>query len=223
MREERARRFVPLANNCGGFVRHLQAPVRAGKAASEKRVKDRRVERTHALLRDALTSLVHERSFDAISVQEILDRANIGRSTFYTHFAGKDELLASGLQGMLRSIRSSAPSSAKRHEKIVWFSLPLFEHIHGKQGAGEGSIDARARAILHEHLLKALAELIAEDVQREFQGRGKGTLSPALLAQYVASTFIVVLNWWMESRSRLSPREADALFQALVLPTLLAA
>jgi len=206
-------------------VRHLRVPAKAGKAAaSEKRVKDRRIERTRALLRDALASLIHEKSYDAISVQEILDRANVGRSTFYTHFADKDELLASGLQAMLRSIRSSAPSSVRQHEKIVWFSLPVFEHIHGNQGAGERQpMGARARAILHEHLQKALAGLIAEDVRREFQGRGKGELPPDLLAQYVASTFILVLNWWTESRSRLSPCQANGLFQALVSPTLQAA
>ncbi len=212
---------MPLVNNVGGFVRHLHAPVGTEPApAGKRRVKDRRSERTQALLRDALASLIHEKSYDAISVQEILDRANVGRSTFYMHFAGKDDLLAGGLQGMLRAIRLPAQPSAKRHEKIVWFSLPVFEHIHRKQGAGEGPMDARARTILHEHLQKALAELIAEDVRREFHGRGVGALSPDLLAQYIASTFILVLNRWTESGNRLSPREADGLFRALVLPTL---
>jgi AcrR family transcriptional regulator len=198
--------------------------VRGGKAtASKRRGKDRRIGRTQALLREALASLIHEKSYDSISVQEILDRANVGRSTFYTHFADKDELLASGLQGMLLSIRSTAPPAAKRHEKIVWFSRAVFEHIHRTQGAGKGPIGPRGRAILHEHLQKALAELIAEDVRREFQGRGKGALSHDLLAQYVASTFILVLNWWVERRSPISPQEADALFRGLVLPTLAAA
>lgn len=207
-------------NNFGGVVRHFEDQARAGKVACTKRVKDRRIERTQALLRDALTSLVHEKSYDTISVKEILDRANVGRSTFYTHFTDKDELLASSLQEMLHAVQSSTPSSAKRHERIVWFSLRIFEHIHRKQSVGGGPMGERARAILHEHLQKALAALIAEDVRMEFPKCGKEALSPDLLAQYVASTFILVLNWWMASRSRLSPQEADALFRTLVLPTL---
>lgn len=207
-------------------MRHFGAQARAGKVARnkrDKRVKDRRIERTQALLRNALTSLIHEKSYDAISVKEILDRANVGRSTFYTHFTGKDELLASGLKEMLHAVQSSAPPSEKQHEKIVWFSLRVFEHIQHNRNMGEGPMGARARATLHEHLQKALAALIAEDVRREFPKRGQEALSPDLVAQYVASTFILVLNWWMESRSRLSPQEADALFRALVLPTLNAA
>lgn len=79
----------------------------------------------------------------------------------------------------------------------------------------------RGQAILHEHLQKVPAGLIADDVRRHFQGRRKGTpMSPDFLSQYVASTFILVLNWWLESRSPMSPKEVDDLFRALVLPTL---
>ena len=58
---------------------------------SESRV-DRRIRRTQKSLHEALISLVLEKSYDSITVQEILDRADIGRSTFYAHFDGKDKL-----------------------------------------------------------------------------------------------------------------------------------
>ena len=56
---------------------------------------DRRIERTKRLLHGALGSLIHQKSYDDIVVKEILARANVGRSTFYTHFRDKDELLES--------------------------------------------------------------------------------------------------------------------------------
>src|SRR5262249_62033811 len=103
----------------------------------ETRSKDRRVQRTQSLLREALGSLLHEKDYDSISVREILDRANVGRSTFYMHFRDKDELLVSGMHDMLRSARSAAPpSAAKPHDRIVGFSLPIFEHIHQHQSRG---------------------------------------------------------------------------------------
>ena len=56
---------------------------------------DRRVRRTQELLHRALISLALEKNYDSITIQEILDRADIGRSTFYAHFKGRDELLIS--------------------------------------------------------------------------------------------------------------------------------
>lgn len=64
-------------------------------ALSQNRGRDRRVQRTQNLLHQALASLVLEKDYDSISVKEILDRANVDRSTFYMHFRDKDELLVS--------------------------------------------------------------------------------------------------------------------------------
>jgi AcrR family transcriptional regulator len=190
-----------------------------------KRVTDRRIQKTQSLLREALVSLIHEKNYDAIVVKEILDRANVGRSTFYTHFRDKDELLVSGIHDMLRSVQPTGlPSSAKRYEKMIWFSLPIFEYHDQHRRSGEAKIGTRGRAILHEHLQKVLAELIADEIRKDVQGRRKtgGKIPPDLFVQYVASTFIQVLNWWMESRSPLPAKEVNELFRALILPTLAA-
>ena len=74
---------------------------------------------------------------------------------------------------------------------------------------------------MNKHLQKVVAEQIAADLRKEFQSRRKtvGQIPPDLLVQYVASTFILVLNWWVESRSPLSPKDIDNLFRALILPT----
>lgn len=190
-----------------------------------KRAKDRRVQKTQNLLREALVSLIREKNYDSIVVKEILDRANVGRSTFYTHFRDKDELLVSGIHDMFRSVQSTRlPSSAKSYEKIIWFSLPIFEYHDQHRRTGEARMGTRGRAIIHEHLHKVLAELIADDARKDFQGRRKtaGQIPPDLLVQYVASTFTLVLNWWVESRSPLPPKEVNDLFRALILPTLAA-
>lgn len=189
----------------------------------EKQVKDRRVQKTQGLLRDALVSLIHEKSYDAIAVKEILDRANVGRSTFYTHFRDKDELLVSGIHEMMRSLHPAVlPSPAKGYEQIIRFSLPIFEYHDRHRHTGVARMGPKGRAIIHEHLQKVISDLIAEDIRKALQSRRKaaGQIPPAVLVQYVASTFILVLNWWAESRGPLRSREANALFRALVLPTL---
>jgi AcrR family transcriptional regulator len=193
---------------------------------SGKLVKDRRIQKTQKLLHQALVSLMHEKSYDSIVVKEILARANVGRSTFYTHFRDKDELLVSGIYEMLRSVQlTELPSSAKPYEKIIRFSLPIFEYHDQHRHTGEGGMGIRGRAIVHGHLQKVLAELIANDVRKDFQGQRKtaSQIPPELLVQCVASTFIIVLNWWMESRNSLPPQEVNDLFRALITPTLAAA
>jgi AcrR family transcriptional regulator len=195
-------------------------------ALIKKRIPDRRIQKTQNLLREALMSLVREKSYDSIAVKEILDRANVGRSTFYMHFRDKDELLVSGIHDMLRAVQSTEqPGTVKRYEKLIWFSLPIFEYHDQHRRTSEAKMGTRGRAILHEHLRKVLADLIAGNVRKDFQSRRKttGQISPDLLAPYVASTFILVLNWWVESKSPLSPVEVDDVFRALILPTLASA
>jgi AcrR family transcriptional regulator len=187
------------------------------------RIKDRRIQKTQNLLHEALSSLIREKPYDSIVVKEILDRANVGRSTFYTHFRDKDDLLVSGIHDMLRSVHTTGlPTSGKSYERIIKFSLPIFEHIHQHRHTGAAKMGTKGRAILHEHLQQVVAELIADDVRKHFQGRRKtADQVPAdLLVQYVASTFILVLNWWVESTSPLPPREVNDLFRALILPRL---
>jgi AcrR family transcriptional regulator len=185
-------------------------------------MKDRRVQRTQNLLREALVSLMHEKDYDSIVVKEILDRANVGRSAFYTHFRDKDELLVSGIHHILGSARSTGPSlSAESRDRMLWFSLPIFEYVDPHRHAGEPKMGTKGRALIHEHLRKVLAQLIAEEVGLDPVRRKPASRIPSqLLVQYVASTFILVLNWWIESRSRLTPAKVNDLFRSLVLPTL---
>ncbi len=185
--------------------------------------KDRRIQKTQNLLHEALASLIREKPYDSIVVKEILDRANVGRSTFYTHFRDKDDLLVSGIHDMLRSVPATGLStSGKSYERIITFSLPIFEHIHQHRHTSTAKMGTKGRAILHEHLQQVVAELIDDDVRKHFRGRRKTAdqVPVDLLVQYVASTFILVLNWWVESSSPLPPGEVNNLFRALILPTL---
>jgi AcrR family transcriptional regulator len=186
---------------------------------------DRRVGKTRTLLHEAISALIREKAYDAISVGEILDRANVGRSTFYMHFRDKDDLLVSSMHDMLRAVRSGAPpASASRQERLIWFSRPIFEHIHQHRRASEARMGARGRAIVHDYLRRVLVELITDELERRSRGGRSGRMAnampTALLVQHVASTFVLVLNWWVESKSRLAANEVDDLFRALILPTL---
>jgi AcrR family transcriptional regulator len=92
--------------------------------------RDRRIERTQQLLRGALRSLIQEKSFEALTVQEIIDRANIGRATFYSHFDNKDDLLASGFEDLRASLKARQRDAFSRghtiEDRVFGFSQEVF-------------------------------------------------------------------------------------------------
>jgi hypothetical protein len=80
----------------------------------------------------------------------------------------------------------------------------------------------RGQIILHEHLQKALVELFAARLKSQLKDRAKTSnqVPDDLLVQHVASTFILILNWWVDRNTTLPPAEVDALFRALIGPAL---
>jgi AcrR family transcriptional regulator len=186
-----------------------------------ERVKDARVRRTQRRLRDALVSLIHEKHYPAIVVKEVLERADVGRSAFYAHFNDKDALLASSIEHvLLASPRQTHPSIPDRFAKALSFSFPAFEYIGRSDHSADAKMGRRGRVIVHEHLRRVLSTTIADDVKTAVASE-RGTEIPAdLLIEHIVSTFILVLNWWVETGRRLSPQAADDLFIALVAPTL---
>jgi AcrR family transcriptional regulator len=187
-------------------------------------IEDRRIQKTLSLLREALVSLIAEKPYDSIVVKEILDRANVGRSTFYTHFRDKDDLLVSGIHDMLGEVPSPTRAGGRSVDWILWFSLPIFEHHYSHAHAWGDRIGPTGRTILHEHLRRVLTGIIAQVMKKDHRpGRqSPHQMPPDVVSAYIASTFVLVLNWWLDKGMRLPPEEINDLFRRLVLPTLIA-
>lgn len=181
---------------------------------------DRRVQRTKTSLHNALIGLAREKPYPSIAVKEILDRANVGRSTFYTHFRDKDDLLESGIHEILRSIQGQ-PGAVFTPERVVAFSLPLLKHIDEHRRAGGPRMKREGRVLMHEHMQDVLTSLIADELAMS-PDKGQVQIPTRLLARHVAAAFVLVLNWWVETDSPLTPAEVDARFRALVVPILAA-
>lgn len=189
----------------------------------DHRSPDRRVRRTRGRLHEALASLIHQKPYDDIVVKEILARADVGRSTFYAHFRGKDELLASGIQDLLRAGERAPLPAGGRVERLLRFSRPLLEHLEqAAQVAASpgGSPRTRRLAVVHARLRDLLAAQLEAGLRDGMLGQREPFVPAALLARHVAATFVLVLEWWAEGGMRVPAREADARFRALVLPAL---
>lgn len=178
---------------------------------------DRRVARTRAMLQDALIALIPERGYAAITVEDICQKANIGRSTFYTHYAGKDELRSATLEAHLQSLNRRVSQSGQTNRRLFEFSLPMFEH-------------ARAFRSLHHALLSSsgdtihdqLRERIRRAVRTELASKRIGDTGVPIefAVQFISGAFLAVLAWWIAEDASLSPVQVDDLFQRMAGSTL---
>ena len=187
-----------------------------------KKKTDRRVQRTQYLLEQALLSLIKEQAFDAISVQEIIDRANVGRATFYQHYDNKEDLLESGFNGLearLRERQRNARSSGgSLDERLFVFSHELLAHAHEHRDFFPAMVGKRGGAVLQHVLRRLLVALVREDVQAMSSEGGTGTVPPEAAVQFLANGLFGLLVWWLNGRMRLSVKEMDGIFRRLALP-----
>jgi len=192
----------------------------------KEKTPDRRVQRRRRLLHKALMSRVLEKKYESITVQEILDRADVGRSTFYTHFQDKDELLVSGFENVKNLLHSSqaagSGSVGKTYERIIGFSLAMFEHANEYRAVNRALLGSNAEAIVRRQIHAALAGVISQEVRREMQEgkRANYPVSAELLTHFLVSTYISVLTWWLKSRNPVPPEDINAAYRHLALPCL---
>ena len=191
-----------------------------------KNSEDRRTQKTRKALEEALISLMFEKSYDAILIKEILDRANVGRSTFYTHFRDKYELLIESFQGLrelLRNAQMATPaSSGKRYERVIGFSLAMFEHAYDHKKIFLTQVGRPGWLLVSQHIEEILVQLMKDEARALFKRNASSEVPFELFIHSLGATFMSVMTWWFNFKRPLPPKEINALFRELVMPTLAA-
>jgi len=183
----------------------------SGHRTVAKKTQDRRVQRTRQRLQDALISMVIEKGYDATTVQDIIDRANVGRATFYAHFADKETLLFSRLEDLRSVIRER-----QRHDPgNLGFSLVMLDHARSHLPLWEAIASREGGAFVLQRIQRMIADLAATDLKaRVFKGTAQ---QRDVASQYIAGAFVAVLRWWLDQGAKPPPADVDAVFRQLVL------
>jgi AcrR family transcriptional regulator len=169
---------------------------------------DRRVARTRALLQDALIALIAEKGYAALTVEDICAKANVGRSTFYAHYTGKDDLRSATINAHLRSIRHRQTATAASPEpRFFEFSLPMLEHAHAFRALHQVLLSSAGDSI-HDEIRNRIGDAVRHEL-------GSRKLADELAIEFVAGAFLSVLAWWIGTDPGLSPAEIDDRFQRL--------
>jgi len=183
---------------------------------------DPRVRRTRQLLRDALIALIAEKGYDAITIQDITERATLNRATFYLHYRDKDELLINGLEELWDELAARAPQPVMTGERrrvsleVLQSSVCAeFEHL--------AEHAAFYRVMLGEcgtaKFIHRMQDHIYRTTVRQF-GEAAGDqpaaampLEPVL--RFMASSYIGMMQWWLEHELPYPPKQMAAMLVAL--------
>jgi AcrR family transcriptional regulator len=180
---------------------------------------DRRSQRTYHLISSAFTELLSERPYDAILVQDILDRAGIGRTTFYAHYFDKEDVLNSMTDQMLETFAQQIDHSPERQRVVP--SLELFEHIYQSQNQ---QFRALMRGHADEQLWRALQTALCRAIEPVLATLCLERRSPPIplpvVSEYLASTFITLLKWWISADMPYPPEQMESIFEQMTLPGL---
>jgi AcrR family transcriptional regulator len=184
----------------------------------EQEKKDRRTRKTRQVLRDALLMLLKEKRYDDISVQDIIERADVARSTFYVHYVDKDDLLT-GRHGIFaENLGQQLTAHAGGHAENAMSSRAWFYHI---QAQGD-ILKVIAKDSVIELTMKTLRGIIRDSVQHSMQGHTQSGNEPSvplpLIADYLTDTLMTLIKWWVKDGMKKTPEQMDAMFQQLVMP-----
>ena len=172
---------------------------------------DRRSQRTRHILSAAFVELLREKGYSAITVSDIIARANIGRSTFYSHYRDKDDLFVNELDRVIELLNHRIP----HQEGMPFFpSLGLFQHVGEEYQLYKALVWTPGIDLLIKHLQASLSHRIEEGLQKS--GRDFDVPLP-VLASFIAGSFLTLLKWWLENKMIYSPEEMDRIFKKLTL------
>ena len=172
---------------------------------------DRRSQRTRHLLSAAFVELMREKGYGAVTVSDIIERANIGRSTFYSHYRDKDDLFVGELDRVIEVLSHHIPNQGE----IPFFpSLGLFRHVGEEYELYKALVWTPGIDLLIKHLQKALSHRIEQGLQES--GRKFG-VPISIMASFIAGSFLTLLKWWLENKMVYSPEQMDDIFKKLTL------
>jgi AcrR family transcriptional regulator len=175
---------------------------------------DRRVQRTRKHLRSALVQLIMERGYDMLTIQDITDKANLGRSTFYLHYQSKDELLLDHHAEMrehfkLTTLTREELLSDEPQQQVITF-LNLLTESRSMYFALRAAKDA-------DVIMRGVREQMTANLRDSLL-----TIFPNIqpkipldvLTEYIIGAQLSLINWWMNERTAYdAPQLAKMLHQ----------
>lgn len=160
------------------------------------------------------TELLQERRYDEISVQDIVGRANVGRSTFYAHFMDKDDLLVQSFERVLNILVEDISVETQPEQLIN--STALFEHIQSHQVFYRALLRSRSIDLIMQKGQAHIEQIVTERLKARSGSTQSVEIPLPIMAHLVAGSLFLLLQWWLDNKLPYTAQHMDALFQQFV-------
>lgn len=174
---------------------------------------DRRIRRTHKLLADALVQLSQQQGYDAVTIRDITDAADISYSTFFRHYTDKDALLLDMIQITVSELRAligdeqPAPLAGK----------VLFEHVAENQALYTmllGRLNSSA-------IVQRIQQIIMNEILPVVAPDADALIPPEIRANHVGASVLALVKWWLDNDTPYTPERMGQIYASLIIePTL---
>lgn len=178
---------------------------------------DRRIGKTRRALKEALTDLIVEQGYEAITVQDVIDRADVGRSTFYAHFTHMDDLL----MVILADLQALGPDTSrwKADDPAFGWTLELFRQFGAGKRLAKALTSSQSGALARRETTRWLEDLARAELSRLRAPRKLDPIRLETVVRFLVGTFIGFMDWWLREENEHLPAETvDHAFRSLVLP-----
>jgi len=171
-------------------------------------VQDRRVRRTQHLLAEALIALTLERGYEAVTIRDITERADIGYATFFRHYRDKDELLQDVLDVVLSELIDLF--SAKQEDlDPVTVGVLLFRYVQERSEV--------IRVLLRSHvLLEHVVEVATQNVMSEHTPLPESLVPPEIAAYHIVTSSMSLIRWWLAHAMPYPPEQMGIIYHELI-------
>ena len=180
--------------------------------------RDRRINRSREALHKALFALMLEKRYEDITVQDIIDRADVSRSTFYAHYQDKEDLAVSSMLTMFDSLTSSMEQG--NHDPHQF--LPgrgLFEHIRENYPMFKALTSGRAMDLFFQKGQEYWSGRMTTRLQAMLPDGQEPKVPIPILAHYVSGTFVMLLKWWIDNKMPYTSDRMIEIVEMLVTPS----
>ncbi len=186
---------------------------------------DRRQKRTRDAIFQAFTKLLSEKQYSQISVQEIIDYANVGRTTFYAHFETKDYLLKDLCEELFKHIIDTAMGLPHQHYHYSSDSnesvfLHLLRHLLENDNNILGLLSSQNNEIFLRYFKSNLKKLILEQYLNNYL-EDDARFPKEYIVNHITSSFVETVDWWLRGDMKETPEKINQYFLSVIEPLII--
>jgi len=177
------------------------------------------------MLQQSFCALLRRKRYEAITIEDICGAANVGRSTFYSHYRSKDDLKRSSLEENLSAALTERRDAALSPEAVrgphLQFSLAVLEHARNHLDHYRTLVGGRGGTVALAKVRQMVTSRVRDELALVCTDDDRAALPDEVAVQYVVGAFMAMLTWWLGTGAKLPPQRIDSRFRHLTMQGIL--